>query len=118
LFAWGLAGTTATAAGTLSLAEPLAAVALGVLVLNEHLTVNATIGSLMLLSGLAVVAVPSRRPSLPASRAAANAGPAEPLLSDPGAGRHRKRAVAGRSRCLCAPIDSPCFSGSDQKSRR
>jgi DME family drug/metabolite transporter len=63
LFAWGLTGTTATAAGTLSLAEPLAAAALGVLVLHERLTPNATVGSLVLLAGLAVVAIPARRRS-------------------------------------------------------
>jgi DME family drug/metabolite transporter len=77
LFAWGLAGTTATTAGTLSLAEPLAAVALGALVLHEHFTVNATLGSLVLLSGLAVVAVPARRGSLPGPLP--RPGPARPV---------------------------------------
>jgi drug/metabolite transporter (DMT)-like permease len=76
LFAWGLAGTTATTAGTLNLAGPYAGVALGALVLHEHLTVNAALGSLVLLSRLAVVAVPACRPRLPAPRAVP---PARPL---------------------------------------
>lgn len=60
LFARGLSRTTASAAGTLSLAEPLAAAVLGIFVLHEHLTMNATVGSFVLLIGLAVVALPQR----------------------------------------------------------
>jgi DME family drug/metabolite transporter len=82
LFAWGLTGTTATTAGTLSLAEPLAAVALGALVLHERFAVNATLGSVVLLSGLALVAVPSRRNG---SRTI------EPALPGRPAGRHPER---------------------------
>ena len=60
LFARGLAGTTATAAGTLSLAEPLAAAVLGLVVLHEHLSPGAIAGCLVLIAGLAAVAVPAR----------------------------------------------------------
>ncbi len=63
LFARGLSRTTASTAGTLSLAEPLAAAILGVFVLHERLTVNATVGSIVLLIGLAVVAMPTRNPN-------------------------------------------------------
>jgi DME family drug/metabolite transporter len=66
LFARGLSRTDASAAGTLSLAEPLAAAALGVLVLHERLTTNATVGALVLLIGLAVVALPQRDRTGPA----------------------------------------------------
>ncbi len=63
LFARGLSRTTASTAGTLSLAEPLAAAILGVFVLHERLTANATVGSIVLLIGLAVVAMPTRNPN-------------------------------------------------------
>ena len=69
LFARGLSRTTASTACTLSLAEPLAAAILGVLVLHERLTANATAGSIVLLIGLAVVAMPTRHPTLTATSA-------------------------------------------------
>lgn len=59
-FIRGLSRTTASAAGTLSLAEPLAAAVLGILVLHERLTTNATVGAFTLLLGLVVVVLPHR----------------------------------------------------------
>jgi DME family drug/metabolite transporter len=58
LFVRGLRHVTAATAGTLSLAEPLVATALGIGVLGEHLAPLVTIGSLLLLGGLVVVSVP------------------------------------------------------------
>jgi DME family drug/metabolite transporter len=64
-FTYGLRRTSAPAAGTLSLAEPLLAAGLGVIVLHEHLSLTAAIGCLMLVFGLVVVtaidALPSRQ---------------------------------------------------------
>ena len=54
-FVYGLHRTTALTAGTLSLAEPLVAAALGVIVLHEALTPSAIFGSLALLAGLVTV---------------------------------------------------------------
>jgi DME family drug/metabolite transporter len=54
-FVYGLRRSTAPTAGTLSLAEPLLATALGVLVLHERLAPPAVVGSLVLLAGLVVV---------------------------------------------------------------
>jgi DME family drug/metabolite transporter len=54
-FVYGLHRTTAATAGTLSLAEPLVAAALGVLVLHEALSASAVFGSLALLAGLVTV---------------------------------------------------------------
>ncbi|MFC7342333.1 DMT family transporter [Saccharopolyspora griseoalba] len=62
-FVHGLHRTTAPTAGTLSLAEPLVSAALGVLVLHERLSPAAALGCLILLTGLAAVAlVGARRP--------------------------------------------------------
>jgi drug/metabolite transporter, DME family len=54
-FIVGLGRTSASAAGTLSLAEPLLAVALGVLLLRESLSPAAAAGCALLLTGLIVV---------------------------------------------------------------
>lgn len=61
LFSTGLAGLRAAAVGTLSLAEPLAAALLGVLVLDEHLSATAWAGCALLLGGLAAVSLPRPR---------------------------------------------------------
>lgn len=61
LFSTGLTRVSATAVGTLSLAEPLAAALLGVLVLGEVLSPVALAGSALLLGGLAAVCLPPRR---------------------------------------------------------
>jgi DME family drug/metabolite transporter len=76
-FVYGLHRTTAAIAGTLSLAEPLLAAALGVLVLHEHVTPSALIGCLILITGLAAVTTinafqqPSTKPHEPAGSTAA-----------------------------------------------
>ncbi len=60
-FATGLRHTTAGTAGTLSLAEPLTAAALGIIALGEVLTVHAMAGCLVLVAGLFAVSVRIRR---------------------------------------------------------
>ncbi|GAA3977398.1 EamA family transporter [Actinomadura viridis] len=74
-FVSGLRRVTAATAGTLSLAEPLVAAVLALAVLGERLSPAAAAGAVLLLGGLAVVAVPApaagrlgvvRRPRSPA----------------------------------------------------
>lgn len=61
-FVTGLGRVTAAAAGTLSLAEPLVAAALAVLLLGERMSAPVAAGSLLLLGGLLVATVPARAP--------------------------------------------------------
>lgn len=61
LFSAGLPATGAATVGTLSLAEPFVASFLGVVVLNEHLTARAAVGSVLILAGLVAACVPVRR---------------------------------------------------------
>jgi DME family drug/metabolite transporter len=61
LFGWGLARLTAVTVSTLTLAEPLGATLLGLLVLHEQLTAVSAIGLALIAVGLAVVSAPSRR---------------------------------------------------------
>lgn len=61
LFGWGLARLSAVTVSTLTLAEPLAATLLGLLVLHEQLTAVATLGLALIAVGLAVVSAPARR---------------------------------------------------------
>ena len=61
LFGWGLARLTAVTVSTLTLAEPLGATILGLLVLHEQLTAVSAVGLALIAVGLAVVSVPSRR---------------------------------------------------------
>lgn len=61
LFGWGLARLTAVTVSTLTLAEPLGATILGLLVLHEQLTTVSAIGLALIAVGLAVVSAPSRR---------------------------------------------------------
>jgi DME family drug/metabolite transporter len=56
LFGRGLQGTPVTTAATLSLAEPLTAASLGVLLLQERLTVPSVLGAGLLLAGLVLLA--------------------------------------------------------------
>jgi len=58
LYVAGLRGLTAATAGTLSLAEPLVATALGIGILHEHLSLPIATGTLLLLGGLTIVSVP------------------------------------------------------------
>ncbi|GAB3212554.1 DMT family transporter [Marinactinospora thermotolerans] len=60
-FVYGLDRTSAPTAGTLSLAEPLLAAALGILVLGEQLTLPVLLGCLVLISGLVTVTVMDSR---------------------------------------------------------
>jgi DME family drug/metabolite transporter len=61
LFGWGLARIDATTAATLTLAEPLGATLLGLLLLNEQLTAGALVGLLIIGAGLALLSLPERR---------------------------------------------------------
>lgn len=61
LFGWGLARLSAVTVSTLTLAEPLAATLLGLLVLHEQLTPVSTLGLALIAVGLAVVSAPARR---------------------------------------------------------
>ncbi len=61
LFGRGLQGTPVTTAATLSLAEPLTAASLGLLLLGERLTVLGMLGAGLLFAGLVLLArLPSR----------------------------------------------------------
>lgn len=61
LFSLGLRELTAPAVATLTLAEPLTATLLGLLLLGEHLGPLQAAALLLLAAGLAVLAVPQRR---------------------------------------------------------
>ncbi|MEV1290958.1 DMT family transporter [Pseudonocardia sp. NPDC049635] len=58
LFVAGLRHISAATAGTLSLAEPLVAVVLGVAFLGERMSLIATVGAVVLLTGLVAVTAP------------------------------------------------------------
>jgi DME family drug/metabolite transporter len=66
LFVRGLRRVPASVAGTLSLAEPLVAVALAVLLLGERLTMLTMVGGLLLFLGIALASLPSLRPQITA----------------------------------------------------
>jgi drug/metabolite transporter, DME family len=74
LFVRGLRRIPASTAGTLALAEPLVAVVLAVLVLGERLAPVTIVGALLLLSGVALAAMPALR----------RAAPPEPAAETPG----------------------------------
>ncbi|WP_100343641.1 DMT family transporter [Compostimonas suwonensis] len=61
LFARGLAALPAATVSTLTLAEPLTASLLGILVLGERLPATAVLGLVVLAAGLVILAVPARR---------------------------------------------------------
>jgi DME family drug/metabolite transporter len=69
LFARGLALVPAAAAGTLSLAEPLTAALLGVVVLGERPSVTAAVGAALLAGGLALAALGAYWSGRPAAAA-------------------------------------------------
>ncbi|KAA9085361.1 DMT family transporter [Microbacterium radiodurans] len=60
LFTWGLGGLSAATAATLTLAEPLTASLLGVLLLGERLAPLAVSGLVVLAAGLVLLALTSR----------------------------------------------------------
>ncbi len=62
LFAYGLSMTPAPTALTITLAEPVTAGLLAILVVGEHFTWLAWCGLLMMLSGIILLTVPMRRP--------------------------------------------------------
>jgi DME family drug/metabolite transporter len=61
LFARGLRRISAAETSTLTLAEPLTATLLGAVLLREHLTAAGVAGGALLLTGLAVLALPAPR---------------------------------------------------------
>jgi DME family drug/metabolite transporter len=61
LFARGLRRLSAAETATLTLAEPLTATLLGVIVLGETLSAPAMLGALLILGGLVVLAAPEVR---------------------------------------------------------
>ncbi|WP_308797239.1 DMT family transporter [Agromyces silvae] len=63
LFGFGLRGLAPATVSTLTLAEPLTAGMLGVLLLGEHLSAAAVLGLAVLAVGIVVLAIPSRRPA-------------------------------------------------------
>lgn len=64
LFARGLKRLSAAETATLTLAEPLTAALLGVIVLSERMTAPAAVGAALILAGLLVLAAPDvRRPA-------------------------------------------------------
>jgi DME family drug/metabolite transporter len=67
LFARGLQRLTAAETATLTLAEPLTATLLGVVVLSERLTVPAACGAALVLAGLLALAAPEARRTAPAA---------------------------------------------------
>lgn len=67
LFGWGLGGLSPTTVATLTLAEPLAATLLGLLVLHEQLSALAVIGLIVIAAGLALLSMPARRGSTDAA---------------------------------------------------
>jgi DME family drug/metabolite transporter len=68
LFAHGLKRLTAAETATLTLAEPLTAALLGVVVLSEHLALPAAFGAALVLAGLLALAAPEVRRPAPAWR--------------------------------------------------
>ncbi|MFN2190465.1 MAG: EamA family transporter, partial [Candidatus Promineifilaceae bacterium] len=61
LFGRGLAAVSVSTTMTLTLAEPLTAAMLGIIVLGEELSPAATIGAVLILAGLLVLTVGYRR---------------------------------------------------------
>jgi DME family drug/metabolite transporter len=63
LFGRGIAGVTVATATTLTLAEPLTAATLGILVLDEEVTAQTVAGMALVFAGLAALTVTLRRPA-------------------------------------------------------
>ncbi|MFJ1645487.1 DMT family transporter [Streptomyces sp. NPDC088258] len=88
LFTTGLTRVRATTAGTLSLAEPLAAALIGVLLLHEHLSPVAWTGGALILAGMIIMCLPprflprsARMPGIPRDGRIMSAETLEPLAS-------------------------------------
>ncbi|MEV1025134.1 EamA family transporter [Streptomyces sp. NPDC050264] len=89
LFTTGLTKVRAVTAGTLSLAEPLAAALIGVLLLHEHLSPVAWAGGALMLTGMVTMCLPprffprsARVPGIPRGRRITAAETIEPLASN------------------------------------
>jgi DME family drug/metabolite transporter len=68
LFGWGLSRISATTASTVTLAEPVAAALLGIVVLGERLTPTSVVGMFVIATGLVLLAIPTRgRADVPTS---------------------------------------------------
>ena len=67
LFSRGLRSLTSGETATLVLAEPLTAAALGVVALGEHPSATVAAGAVLVLCGLAIIALPGRRRLEPAA---------------------------------------------------
>ena len=74
LFVRGLRGVPASTAGTLSLAEPLVAVALAVLLLSERLAPISVAGGCLLLAGITFASLTSLRRAAPVDALVETAG--------------------------------------------
>lgn len=74
LFARGLSRIAASETATLTLAEPLTATLLGVIALGERPGLVAAAGATLVLSGLALLALPPRRSACPSPRAEVSYG--------------------------------------------
>ncbi len=66
LFARGLIGLSAATVSTLTLAEPLTATLLGLLLLGEQLSASAVVGIMVLALGLVILVLPRRAPAVSA----------------------------------------------------
>ena len=104
LFGIGLTGLAPATVSTLTLAEPLTAGLLGVVVLGEALSGGAVVGLVVLAGGIVLLATGSR---------ASAAGPAVRAAELPAnaAGRIRRRGARGaRSRCRWRAVASPVWT--------
>jgi DME family drug/metabolite transporter len=85
LYVAGLRGLTAATAGTLSLAEPQGATALGVGMLHEHLSLPIAAGTLLLLGGLTIVSISwPRIAAMPETRVGSARNQATPRVLEDG----------------------------------
>lgn len=84
LFGSGLSGLAPATVSTLTLAEPLTAGLLGVLLLGEHLTTAAMVGLGVLAAGILILALPRRGTPAPrpTGEAAESAGPMPESMSE------------------------------------
>ncbi|WP_063767465.1 DMT family transporter [Streptomyces sp. NRRL S-1868] len=123
-FVAGLRRVTAGTAGTLSLAEPLVAAVLGLLVLGERLSAVAAAGMALLLAGLVAVSLPAgvlpgarqratRAATMPTFAPAAPVAPDTPAAPDAPAAPVAPDALAAPA----APIASDAPVASDGEPR-
>ncbi|MEU4896396.1 EamA family transporter [Streptomyces sp. NPDC044780] len=97
LFTTGLSRVRATTAGTLSLAEPLAAALIGVLLLHEHLSPSAWAGCALIFAGVITTCLPQAPRGRSGRGTAEQVQPPEGLALHPDTGRGRRLSEAGRS---------------------